>query len=90
MFICYTCGRKCRSLIYKKELPSLVCELCYVSHYNSPSYLHQSPHDPILAQAVREGKIHMTEAKDRVIQNQIIAEDGRTVIDQRTGKEADY
>lgn len=59
--------------------------------YQTLSFLHQPPQDPILSKMVAKGEIHMTEAKDQVLKNQVISkDDSETIIDRRTGKEADY
>ena len=82
-FTCHNeyCKKPCKRLIAFDG--NLYCENCYNIEKPRPVYLHQTEGNPWAK--------NLTIAKGRVIDNRVVSkDDGKTILDRRTGRPTEY
>lgn len=85
MFNCPSCSKETKRLIGNHEQKKVGCPDCMQEHKIMPCNLHE-----IVAQT-SDGKHRVTRGKQSEIDNRTISrDDGLTVINMKTGREAQY
>ena len=83
-FDCPTCGKETNKLIGDNENKRVGCPFCTQEHRFTIANLHQT------VESSSDGKIKISRGKFDELSHRTIAEDGVTIVDRRTGRDAQY